>query len=307
MTSNGDAPRTAGDIWSSYTRNRTLLTIGAIVCCALFWGMARLFGLPRYPGFQASLVMQSSPVLVILLVAVTLLAGALVASLIAGVVHFESGLFCASIGLAALSVRGGPMRYVLMYSSGASVYGRLVIETLLLLGCVCLGWYALLTLKEKGLLKGEPLREDDPDALPAQGLMALGAQVILMMLLMALLAQTDAKAQVIWSVAISATVSAIAAHSLFPARPSIWFWSAPFIVAIVGYVLALFGGPPGVAGMPSGAFPALARPLPLDYAGVGTAGALLGYWTSRKWLHEREGEPHTTGEVEEALDNPQGS
>jgi hypothetical protein len=76
-------------------------------------------------------------------------------------------------------------------------------------------------------------------------------------------------------------------------------------VAIIGYVLALVGGAPKVGGMPAGAIPALARPLPLDYAAIGTAGSLLGYWTSRKWLHEREEEPHTTGEVEEALENPQ--
>ena len=53
-----------------------------------------------------------------------------------------------------------------------------------------------------------------------------------------------------------------------------------------------------------GILPALARPLPLDYATAGTAGALMGYWTSRKWQHEHEAEPHTTGEVEEALENP---
>jgi hypothetical protein len=298
--------RVAGDIWSSYsTRDRTLLTLGAILCYVLFGIVARLFAIPRYPDFQAAILLQPAPLLVIVLVAATLLAGALLASLVAGKVHFESGLFCAAIGLAALSVRGGPARYAFMYDPTGGVYVRLIIETVLLLGCISLGWYALLALRDRGLLKGEPLREDDPDALPAQGLMALAAQVVVMVLLMALLAQTDQKAQVIWAIAIASTVAAIAAHSLFPARPSIWFWSAPFIVAIIGYVLALVGGAPKVGGMPGGAIPALARPLPLDYAAIGTAGSLLGYWTSRKWLHEREEEPHTTGEVEEALENPQ--
>ena len=298
--------RLTGDIWSSYsTRDRTLLTLGAIVCYLLFGLVASLFGIPKYPDFQAAILLQPSPLLVIVLVAAALLAGALLASLVAGRVHFESGLFCAAIGLVALSVRGGPARYAFMYDPTGGIYIRLIIETVLLLGCISLGWYALLVLRDRGLLKGEPLREDDPDVLPAQGLMALAAQVVVMVVLMALLAQTDQKAQVIWSIAIASMVSAIAAHSLFPARPSIWFWSAPFIVAVIGYVLALLGGAPKVGGMPAGAIPALARPLPLDYAAIGTAGSLLGYWTSRKWLHEREEEPHTTGEVEEALENPQ--
>src|SRR5439155_21554171 len=112
----------------------------------------------------------------------------------------------------------------------------------------------------------------------------------------------DRKAQVVWSVAIASLVSSLAAHSLFPARPSIWFWAAPFIVGVIGYAVAGFGGPPLPGGEVGGALPALPRPLPLDYASVGTAGALVGYWTSRKWQHEHETEPHTTGEVEEALE-----
>jgi hypothetical protein len=32
----------------------------------------------------------------------------------------------------------------------------------------------------------------------------------------------------------------------------------------------------------------LARPLPLDYAGSGVAGSIVGYWVSRRWQHERE-------------------
>jgi hypothetical protein len=37
-----------------------------------------------------------------------------------------------------------------------------------------------------------------------------------------------------------------------------------------------------------GPFAGLVRPLPLDYASAGPAGAILGHWMSRKWQKERE-------------------
>jgi hypothetical protein len=194
------------------------------------------------------------------------------------------------------------MRYVLMYASGPGIYLRLFSELLLLAVCVAMGWWVLMLLRDWGFLHGEPLRDDDPDALPGQGAMALAGTVILMIFLMLLLAQTDKKAQVIWSVAIASCLATLASHSLFPARPSIWFWTAPIIVGAIGYLLAWSSGTILVGGGVGGMLPQLARPLPLDYIGAGTAGSLMGYWTSRKWLQEREGEPHTTGEVEEALE-----
>jgi hypothetical protein len=77
------------------------------------------------------------------------------------------------------------------------------------------------------------------------------------------------------------------------AYPSAWYLAAPMVVGMVGYLLAfalvratdLAIGRPGNSG---GVLAALARPLPLDYASVGTAGALAGYWIRRKTVRERE-------------------
>jgi hypothetical protein len=191
-----------------------------------------------------------------------------------------------------------------MYSPAPGIWVRLLSETVVLFAFVAIGWYILMVLRDMNLLLAEPLREDDPDALPGQGLLAMAAQVVGMIFLMLLLAPTDKKAQVMWAIAIASFLSALASHSLFPARPSMWFWSAPFIVAVIGYVCALIGGEPPAGGDVPGILPALARPLPLDYATVGPAAALLGYWTSRKWQLEHEEEPQTTGDIEEALEHP---
>jgi hypothetical protein len=292
------------NVWTSYsTRDRTLLTVGAVISYVIFVLVGRMFDIPQLPKYQADLLGQPSPIIVLIVVLVTLLACVLIGSLVAGIVHFESGLFCGCIGMLALSTRGGAMRDVLMYAGGPGVYVRLMAELVMLAGCIGVGWYGLMVLRDMELLRGEPLREDDPDALPAQGAMALGATVIIMIFLMILLAQTDKKAQAIWAVIFSSMLATMGSHSLFPARPSIWFWTAPLIVGVIGYAFAWAGGPAGVGGDVGGMLPALARPLPVDYACAGTAGALYGYWTSRRWQHERETEPHTTGEVEEALES----
>ncbi|MEA2711777.1 MAG: hypothetical protein QOF78_4378 [Phycisphaerales bacterium] len=291
------------NVWTTYsTRERTLLTLGAVGSYLIFGAIGKFFAIPQLPHYQASLLAQPNPLIAVVIAGVTLVACVLLCTLITGRIHFEAGLFCAAIGMVALSTRGGPMRYVLMYSSGPGVFLRLAFETVLLFGCIAVGWYVLLIMRDNNLLHGEPLRDDDPEAMPMMGLMALGAQVIVMIFLLMLLVQTDKKAQCTWSIAIAALLSTLLAHSLFPARPSIWFWSGPFVVALIGYVFAWSGGGPLVGGDVGGMLPQLGRPLPLDYAALGTAGAMMGYWTSRSWQHERENEPDNPDKVEEALD-----
>jgi hypothetical protein len=290
-------------IWNSYsTRERALLAIGAIASYLIFSTIGRFFAIPALPHYEASLLTQPSPIMAILIAGITLVACVLLCTLLTGRIHFEAGLFCAAIGMMALSTRGGPMRYVLMYAPGDGIFLRLAFETVLLFAIIAIGWYVLLILRDNNLLHGEPLRDDDPDALPMTGLMALGAQVIAMIFLMMLLAQSDKKSQVCWSVFLSALLATLLAHSLFPARPSIWFWSGPFMVAMIGYIIAWFGPGPLVGGQVGGFLPQLGRPLPLDYAALGTAGAILGYWTSRSWQYEREEDPDNPDKVEEALD-----
>lgn len=299
------AGETAGQIWRAYNlRDRTLLTVGSVVSYWIFAAVAALFSIPRYPKFQGSLMLQPSAIVALVMAVVILVACVAITSMFAGLVHYEGGMFCAAIGLLALSIHGGPMRYVLMSSPGDGVFLKLFFELLVLFAAVWIGWVTLAMLRERRLLMEEPHGEADPDALPAQGAMAQVAQVILMIFMMILFAQTDQKAQVVWAVGISAMLAALAAHSLFPARPSAWFWTTPFIVGLIGYVLAYTGGNHLPGGAVGGMLPALARPLPLDYASIGVAGSLLGYWTSRRWHYERTEEPETPEQVEDELEHP---
>ena len=294
------APDPAANIWTSYhTRDRVLLTVGCVASYWIFSAIARLFGYPTHLGYEGSLLIQPSAILLLVMTAVVLVACVVLTSFFAGIVHYEAGLFCACVGMVALSVRGGPMRTVLMASPTGGVFGKLMIEVILLFAFVAAGWIALGMLRSAGLLKGEPEVEDEGEAVPAQGLVALATQVVLMIVFMLIMAQTDKKSQAVWSVALSAFLAAWGTHSLFPVRPSVWFWSAPLIVGVLGYILAAMGGNNLPGGEVGGVMPALARALPLDYASVGVAGAIFGYWMSQ-WGTEHE--PETPAEVEMALE-----
>ncbi len=301
------AARTAENVWTACsTRDRVLLGAGSITSFGIFWTVAGLFSFPQFRGFDASLMAQPSPVVILIVTAVVLVACVILTSFFAGIAHFEAGLFCAAVGLSALSMRGGSIRYTLLDSPGGSVFLKLLVELVLLFVFVGLGWVALQVLRDMRLLRAEPHGDDDLDAMPGQGALALGTQIVLMVILMLLFAQTDRKAQVIWSVALAAGLAALGAHSLFPARPSAWFWVTPLIVGTIGYLFAWAGGNNLPGGAVGGLMPQLARPLPLDYASAGVAGSIFGYWTSRRWQYERDYDPENPDQVEDALEHPAG-
>src|SRR2546421_10197149 len=95
-----------------YQRNRLLLVAGAALSATLFWFTGRWFDIPRYPDFAASLALQPQPVAVLLLTGFVLCICVALSTVVTSSVRFDAGLFTATVGWMALSVRGGPMRYV---------------------------------------------------------------------------------------------------------------------------------------------------------------------------------------------------
>jgi hypothetical protein len=259
--------------------NRTLLAMGALGCMLLFWAATRVFGIPAAPGYSGSLLQQPSPGVAIIITLLTLVAAVFVGTTFAGRVHRDAGLFCACIGLALLSLRGGPIRYVLFNASGKAVYLMLAGEIVVLgamLAAMWIGGERLVDRRER----------DEPSEPGEQNYFTTLVQVLLMIALMSLLAQSDAKGQAMCAVAASALLATLAANWFAPASPSPWLWAGPIIVGAIGYVSCYFR-PTGIEiGRTGGYFAALARPLPLDYASVGVAAAMLGYWMSHDW-HER--------------------
>ena len=280
---------------TTYQRNRLLLLAAASCSAALFWGAGVWFGIPHYPGFEASLALQPRPALGALLVGFVLLLSVALSTAIAGTVRFDAGLFTAAIGLSALSIRGGPMRYVFQSAGGPGVMVALIVELLALFGFLGLAWYGLWLLHRRGKLQPDALRDglEDQDHSLNDRLIALASQVATMAVLLALFAPVDDQKQVLAAVFISAFLATLMSYTFTPVRPSVWYWAGPLVVGVIGYGAAYINwgrGGPSVwkSGFAAGFLAPLARPQPLDYASLGPAGAILGYWMSRRWQRAKE-------------------
>ena len=285
---------------STYQRNRLLLATAATVACFLFWFAGKWFRIPEHTGYEISLALQPSPAVDLVLTGLVLCGATAVGTAIAGTIRFDAGLFAAAIGLAALSSRGGPMRYVTQAAAGPGIFVAMALELLVLGALLGLAWFGLWLLYRGGRLAGDSARDglaDQPHA-PAERIAALLVQVVVTGAVVLLLARTDEKKQVLAGVAVASFCATLVAYAVSPVRPSVWYWAGPILAGVVGYLAAYLSwesAPPvnwknGVGGGP---LAALARPLPLDYASLGTAGSIAGYWTSRQWQRAKELEKQT--------------
>lgn len=272
-------------IWNALTmRERYALTMGSVLSgLATLW-LAKVVQIPTDVGYAGSVLQQHGALVAIGLIWVVMIGGAVLASVVTQRLYYDAGLFCAGISVVALSVRFGPTRYALMSSNGPGIYLTMAGEVVLLFLGMAIAWLILSMGSRSGLLPHEqPLDPHEPDVTFDQKLIALAAQVVLTMLGMLLLCQSDAKPQVLASLGITCFFASIGAHHFIATHPSIWYWLGPMIVGAVGYTMQYFNPGEWMIGDFKGFFAPLARPLPLDYAGMGTAASLLGYWTSKRW------------------------
>src|SRR5688500_2102208 len=124
-------------------RDRILLMLGTLACMLLFWAAARQFGIPAEPGHSASLLQQPSAGVAIIIAALVFFACVFVGTTFTARVHRDAGIFCACLGMAVLSGRGGPMRYVLFEAPGRAVYLMLAGELLVLGALLAAAWIAV--------------------------------------------------------------------------------------------------------------------------------------------------------------------
>lgn len=278
---------------TSYQRARILLVSAAVACFCVFWWAGVLMRIPVHPGYEASLFQQPWAVVSVLVVGIALAAAVVLGTALAGMIRYDAGLFAAAIGLTALSLRGGASRYVIFWSlahdTGRGVFLVLLAETVVLGAMVGICAYLLDSLYRSGKLKDrESILPPGVEA-PAMGdLSSLALATVTTAIGVLLLARSEDKQQVLAAVGIASFAGAALAESFMPLTRRTWCWAPPVIVGIVGYAMA-YVDPYGMKiGHLQGTFAALARPLPLDYVGAGTAGSLLGFWMGRIWARQRE-------------------
>ncbi|MGA3066301.1 MAG: hypothetical protein ABSF29_05580 [Tepidisphaeraceae bacterium] len=265
---------------------QAVVLLAVIACCGIFGTAARWFQLPELAQFDGSLLVGKSAAANLLIIAVLMLICTLVGTLIAGCVRFEAGFFAACVGLMVISLRSGTMQSVLFEAGGSqSVFGILAGEMVILAAILGIVWTILIKIGRVSMTPEIPQPNPPQDSPPegaVAGISALVTQAIATALILMFLCQSQAKLQTLCSVFVASTVGTMIAYGIFPARPSAWFWGGTLLVGLIGYLLAAAGQDTQlVIGYPQGLFAPLARPLPLDYASLGTAGAIVGYWSIR--------------------------
>jgi hypothetical protein len=260
-------------------RTKTSLILSAAICFTIFWFLGTLTGVPAERDFQASLLVQPSPLLALLVTAIGLVVCTLLMGAIQGRnLELEDPLFGVAVGLAALSCRGGPMTEVLQNAASPAVFFALLVELVLLYAMFAGCWWLLRKMHRHG-----PIDAARDHTELNEKLMAAATAAVVMGICILIFAQTDGKKQVLAAVGIAGFAGAAVAYTAFNVRSALVYAAAPLIVGIIGYLLAL--AMPGEwligrTGQP------LAYALPLDYASTGLAGALLGYWTAHQWKQE---------------------
>jgi hypothetical protein len=288
---------------SASRRTKVILLMGMAVAIGVFLFISYKFEIPTYPHFGGSLLSDAAPIATFIALGVGLIVAVLLSTLVAGTLRFDAGLFCGLLGLSVISLRGGRVGDILRATSASApspvIFVHFALELVVLYALISVAWSLLWGLHTGGYLKADEFRDgvEDTDEPLLFKISALIMQAGVMALCMFLIAQTDAKPQVIAAVGVSAFTGACAAYYMYPISPSPWLWVGPLIVGGAGYVLAYFNINPAdglwKTGQLTHALAPLARPLPIDYATAGPAGAILAYWMSRRWHRQRLAEETT--------------
>lgn len=274
----------------TFSRAQKLLLLASIALAVLTAVLVqRLLHAPQVRGFSPALMQNSPPALGLLSAGLAIVAGAAVCTLAVGRIRPDAGIFCAALALLAFRFHTGPTRLALM-NGGKTALFNLATE-LAVIGLTMVGAFLVLRL----LVRSRVLPDDgdrDGAALPDekldQKLLCTATTAVVMAVIMMLLCQSDDPGQTLWSVFIASWLGTWCSFRFAPVAPSVWYWAAPLALGVVGYAwIGATGSATASIGVPGGFLSALARAAPLDYASVGVAGALIGYWTGRRYFRER--------------------
>lgn len=278
--------------WLHDTRGRTfsraqklILLIGVLVAFGVANASQRIFNGDAIRGFSASVLQQGSPARGALAAGVAIVAGTIVTMLLARRIRPDAGLFCAALGLLYFRFQGSSTRFAIFSGGGRAAYLTLAIE-LAILSAVLLAAFALLySAVRSGVLADDATADGctmEVEKFDQKLLCTLTVAVVTTAVMM-ILCQSDRPGQAIWAVFIASFAGTWCAFRFIPVVPSVWYWTGPLIAGIAGYLFTYSRGyQDAEIGQPLGYLGALARAMPLDYASVGVAGSLIGYWGGRR-------------------------
>lgn len=275
-----------GSIFGPRRLTQLLVLIAVGVCVVIFLIAGKWVDYPDEPYYRGSLLQPPMNVAALIGAIVLLCICALLGDLIVGRRWFLAGLFIATAALSTWSIRGGTMQAVLLRAqtthAGRGIFLTLLLEHLILMAAIA-GLWMLLWAKRAAAIASLPAAEEEAEQDEGRSTgSALLAQIgATLLILLIVLVETSVKKQALVGVFLAGAGGTSLAETFFSTRQTArWYWLAPLIAGVVGYLFAFFQ-PTGLEiGHLNGMFAGLARPLPLDYASLGCAGALLGYWAN---------------------------
>ena len=247
------------------------------------------------------------------LLVLTVVAAA-VGSAIAGPRLPEAGMFAAAIGLAGLALHGGSMQMLLEYVADSDTVNRrhlmvsMGVDTVLWAALLAVSWVVVAavgrwlwgTRADGGPEKPQPPKKSSKnssslvDRLGGGPLALAVTSIVAMFVIWMTVARTPvaniARGQVIASVFFGLYLGAMAGRYFTGIDHARYYMLAPLVAALVGFLLGYLQANMGWAGGALAAYAqlattplhALARPLPIEYVGVGLAGAIAGFWSAEK-------------------------
>lgn len=232
----------------------------------------------------------------------------------------EGALLATLVGAAGLSLRSAPMRTLLwQFPDPRWVFLKLAVEALLMVA-VLIGAAGVILLvrgvfrrlaprwvwkerpeqlpggAEKAGAQGRAPDPSEPAATLRAGAARAGACLLMEMaaatVLLVLTFRSSDRGQIAFALVGSFFLSALIAHQTFPARTVAACWLGPVIMAVavfaLGYLVANYSDQPTwhAALMVAQRLP-LRAALPVDWMTLGGAGAVGGFWLSRRFHYAR--------------------
>jgi hypothetical protein len=271
---------------------RIRLLAGLAVSAAIFWYVGPWAMGPIDPRGPVTLLAVPQGVIAMAeLLGLSIVASGLAVA-ISGAGSSHRGPLAVAVGLAAMGLHGSQMDELILYRlHGATSQAPgdpfptwgLIAETWLWLALIGVGWvvgrwvdswFDVKTMTtQRGILGSSDMRQSTA----AIVLAALVAWVVILYT-MGREESPLLRGQIYFSVGIGFVVAALAAHSCFNLDDNLWALACVGVVAMAAYIFAAPNGREIALAREHGTYLVLspmARPLPLEYAALGAAGAFL--------------------------------
>lgn len=272
-------------------QRNAIMVLGMVVCGFICVLAAPYFASPRGDA-GPTLFTAHSPIAAFVALAACVALAAVAAGVVARLVNSAVGMFVLGVGLFALDGRLDTARIFAFLHDEASPRAALAMLAMeaLLVAAIALG-ATFIVFGIGGKLSD--VHPDESGASPRtlaspEAMKSAGAGAIVLIAVY-FIAQSSMKGQVIGAIVVGSMIAGLVARLMSPHVQPVLIFCAPVVFGGVGYLLAMaVVKTPMDAAYVADALPALARPMPLDYAAGSLMGIALGLGWARSFLHHEE-------------------